>query len=389
MQLKILPLSALLFISLLVKAQNKHQDSGYIIYTLAKDTTSIAHYRLTGDDFTTTFVDRSYLNVTNLNVTKIKGRFFPNGELQYMEGYKYQPVIGKDSLLLQTFKLYEKGDSTYIEQMSGDRITERKNAGRVMVSFYPYIYLPVILANYVPKNVGDSIVGNSSGEPPAKFVVKRISDRKLTANSKVMGLFTLYIDERGKVDSIDAIGSSYNVKGTIVPYLNLDSIILLYAKKEQQFGPVGSASKRDSVQTVIGNTSIKISYSRPSMRGRVIFGEVVPWNRFWRTGANQATKITVSHPLDFNGKILPAGEYSVFTMPSQSGWTIMFNKEANIWGTNYNPAHDILRVPMQAEHLGEPVELMTIEVVPTTMGGAISVVWERIKASANFTTINK
>jgi hypothetical protein len=114
----------------------------------------------------------------------------------------------------------------------------------------------------------------------------------------------------------------------------------------------------------------------------------VPWNRYWRTGANRATKITLSHPLNFNGKVLPAGEYSIFTMPSQNGWTIMFNKEANIWGTDYNSEHDILRVPMQTEQLGEPVELMTIEVVPTSIGGAINVIWAGIKASAHFTTVN-
>lgn len=385
MQPKLLLLTALLFISLLAKAQSERQDSGYIIYTLARDTTSIIHYRLTGDDFTTTFIDRAYLNVTNFNVTRLKGRFFPNGELQYIEGYTYQPVFGKDSVLLVTFKLYEKGDSTYIEQKSGDGVAEWKYAGRVMVDFYPYIYMPALLANYVPKQVGDSIVGNHGG-PTAKFVVKRISDRKLMANSRYMGTFTLYLNERGKVDSIDAIGSSYNVKGTVVPYLNLDSIILHYAKREQQVGPVGYSNKRDSVQAAIGNASIKINYSRPSMKGRVIFGEVVPWKRFWRTGANMATNITVSHPLNFNGKILPAGEYSIFTMPSQTGWTIMFNKEAYIWGTDYNPAHDILRVSMQVEQLREPVELMTIEVVPAAKGGAINVIWERLKASAHFTT---
>lgn len=381
MQPKNLLLSALLFISLLVKAQNKHQDSGYIIYTLAKDTVEITHYRLTGDDFTATVVQRA-----NSNVNKIKGRFFPNGELQYMEGYRYKPVIGKDSILLLTFRLYEKGDSTYIEEKSGDRITEKKYAGRAMVWFWPYVHMSVILANYVPKNVGDSIVGNQLGDPPAKFVVKSIGDRKLLANSRYMGPFTLYLNERGKVDSIDAMGSSYNVKATIVPHLNLDSMILVYAKREQQFGPFGWPNKSDSVQTVIGNTSIKINYSRPSMRGRIIFGEVVPWNRHWRTGANLATKITVSHSLNFDGKILPAGEYSIFTLPSHAGWTIMFNKEANIWGTNYNPAHDILRVPMQVEQLREPVELMTIEVDPTATGGTINVIWERIKAYAHFTT---
>lgn len=376
---------ALLCMSLLGQAQNKHLDSGYIIYTLAKDTTSIAHFTLTGDDFTTTFVDKSYLNVTNFIVTKLKGRFFPNGELQYMEGYRYSPVFGKDSVLLETFMLYHRGDSTYIEEKRGDGIIKDKYAGRVMVSFYPYIYLPVLLANYAPKNIGDSIAGNSFADPPAKFVIKKISDRTLTAYSRYMGLFTLYLNEKGKVDSIDAIGSSYNIKAAVVPHLNLDSIILQYAKREQ-FGPVVPANNRDTVQVGIGNTIIKINYSRPSMKGRVIFGTVVPWSRHWRTGANEATRITVSHPLDFNGQVLPTGEYSIFTLPSPTGWTIMFNKEANIWGTNYNPDYDILRVPMQVEQLIEPVELMTIKVVPTVRGGAIQVIWEKTKASALFTT---
>lgn len=383
MQPKTLLLYALLFISLLVKAQNKHQDSGYIIYTLGKDTVEITHYRLIGDDFTATVVQRA-----NTNINKLKGRFSSTGELQYMESYGYKPVIGKDSILLLIFRLYQKGDTTYIEEKRGDKITERKHAGKVMMSYWPYVYLPVILANYVPKHVGDSLVGNHvvGDLPAAKFIMKRITNRKLTAYSRVMGPFTLFLNERGKIDSIDAMGSSYNVKATIVPHLNLDSIILSYARREQQFGPFGWPNKSDSVQTVIGNSTIKISYTRPSMRGRVIFGEVVPWNRYWRTGANRATKITVNHPLNFNGKILPTGEYSVFTMPSQAGWTIMFNREANIWGTDYNPAHDILRVRMQAEQLREPVELFTIEVVPTAKGGAINVIWERIKASAHFTT---
>lgn len=382
MQPKNLLLPTLLFISLFSLAQNKREDSGYIIYTLGKDTIEITHYRLTGDDFIATVVQRA-----NSNVNKIKGKFFPSGELQYMEGYRYKPVIGKDSLLLLTFRFYQKGDSTYFEEKSGNSIYRRKDSGRAMVNYWPYVQMNVLLANYAPKNVGDSIVSNHiiGDLPPAKFVMKRIADRKLTAYSRVMGPFTLYLNEKGKVESLDATGSSYNVKGTIVPHLNLDSIILSYARREEKFGPFGWPNKSDSIQTVIGNSSIKINYTRPSMRGRVIFGEVVPWNRYWRTGANQATKITTSYPLYFNGKILPAGVYSVLTMPSQTGWTMMFNKEANIWGTDYNSAHDVLRVPMQVEQLKEPVELMTIEVVPTAKGGAINVIWERTKASAHFT----
>jgi hypothetical protein len=385
MQPKNLLLPTMLFISLFSLAQSKQEDSGYIIYTLAKDTVEIAHYRLTGDDFTATVVQRA-----NSNVNKIKGSFFPNGELQFVEGYRYKPIIGKDSLLLLTFRFYQKGDSSFYEEKSGNQIYKRKDYGRAMMCYWPYVHMNVILANYAPKNVGDSIVSNHiiGDTPPAKFVMKRLAYRKLTTYSRVMGPFTLFLNERGKVASIDATGSSYNVKASIVSHLNLDSMIQVYAKREQQFGPFGWPNKLDSVQTVIGKTNIKIIYTRPSMRGRVIFGEVVPWNRYWRTGANRATKLTITHPLNFNGKILPAGEYSVFTMPTQTGWTMMFNNDANIWGTDYDPARDVLHVPLKVEKLKEAVELMTIEVVPTSKGGVINVIWERTKASAHFTTSN-
>ena len=118
----------------------------------------------------------------------------------------------------------------------------------------------------------------------------------------------------------------------------------------------------------------------------MIFGEVVPWNRFWRTGANAATKISLNQPIYFSGKELPAGEYSIFSMPAQNGWTMMFNKESNIWGTDYNSDNDVLRIPILIEHLQEPVELLTIELVPAGKGGVINVIWEKLKASVSFTT---
>jgi hypothetical protein len=73
-------------------------------------------------------------------------------------------------------------------------------------------------------------------------------------------------------------------------------------------------------------------------------------------------------------------------MPTKEGWTIMFNKEANTWGTRYNPANDVLRVPMQVEKLKEPVELMTMEILRANDGGTINIFWEKTKASVAFTT---
>jgi hypothetical protein len=347
----------------------------------------IGHYQLNGDDFDMTVLVRS-----PLEVHKLKGSLFSSGECKYVEGYAYKPAIGKDSLLLQTYKLFTRNDSTFTEQNMGGNVSVFAYSGRGMLhlGIYPYVFFNPLYAQYAPAKTGDSLLSAhlffGIKDP---VTIKRINKSTVTVGGKTMGLFNIYFNEKEKPNYIDAMGSSWNVKGKILSYLNIDSIIHLEAVRAQQFGERPLLNKLESIQATIGSTEIRITYSRPSSRGGVIFGEVVPWNRFWRTGANAATKITVSTPIFFNNKALPAGEYAIFTMPTKSGWTIMFNKEANLWGTQYNPANDVLRVPMKVKQLQEPVEVMTIEIIPANGGGSINVVWEKTKASVAFTTNSK
>jgi hypothetical protein len=344
----------------------------------------IGEYTLKGNDFSMAIIVRA-----NLAVHKVKGRFFANGDLKSAEGYAYKPIAGKDSLLLQSYKLITRNDSTIIEQKTGDnlKVYRYKGKGMMHLGINPYIFYMPLLAHYAPQKKGESVTSThfvlDKGVP---FIVKRINKTTVTAGSSLIGLFTIYLNEKGKVSSIDAIGSSWNVKGSIVPYLNMDSIIHVNALREQQYGALAELNKLDSLQTTIGASVIKIKYSRPSMRGRVIFGEVVPYNRYWRTGANMATKLSINSPIYFDNQELAAGEYSLYTMPTQQGWTMMFNKEANIWGTRYYPANDILKVPMQVAQIKEPVEVMTIEIEPVDNGGIIHIIWENTKASLPFTT---
>lgn len=381
-------LTLFLSLSLLMQAQKQKKDNGYLIYTLGKDTTAIGNYQLNGNVFIMTIVVRT----PSTNVHKLKGTFFPNGELQYAEGYNYKPLPGEDSQFIQSYKLYYERDSTFIEQKGRTNvITYQKYPAKAMlansIGVYPILFLPALIANYITIKKRDSILSHHIAVGKARtFTIKRINKQKLSMGSSAMGTFTLLFDPKGKLQFVDGVGSSWNLLGKAIPYLNMDSVIAANVSREQTSVPVGVINKLDSVQTTINSTATKIRYSRPSMRGRVIFGEVVQWNRFWRTGANSATKITINQPLYFDGQELPAGEYSIFTMPTQNGWTMMFNKEANIWGTDYNPEFDILRIPMKVEPLKEPVELMTIDVVTTGKGGLINVIWEKLKASVSFTT---
>jgi hypothetical protein len=107
------------------------------------------------------------------------------------------------------------------------------------------------------------------------------------------------------------------------------------------------------VGQTIGTHDMHISYGRPYVKGRDIFGGLVNYGEVWRAGANEATAIVIPADAKVEGEDLPAGVYSLFTIPGESEWTIIFNSQAKIWGTAHNGDHDVLRVtvePQEAPH---------------------------------------
>lgn len=109
-------------------------------------------------------------------------------------------------------------------------------------------------------------------------------------------------------------------------------------------------SPKAEVMQQVGLTDVKIFYGRPGVKGRTIWGKLVPYDAVWRAGANEATKITFSTDVVIEGKKLKKGSYSFFTIPGKKEWTIIFNKVADQWGAfEYNESQDALRVKVKAE----------------------------------------
>lgn len=98
----------------------------------------------------------------------------------------------------------------------------------------------------------------------------------------------------------------------------------------------------------VGVSEIELRYSRPSVRGRKIWGDLVPWGKIWRTGANEATTLSLSHDAEVDGKSLPAGTYALFTIPRKDRWTVIFNHDAKQWGAyEYREQRDALRISVR------------------------------------------
>lgn len=155
----------------------------------------------------------------------------------------------------------------------------------------------------------------------------------------------------------------------------------LLAQDKPPLSPPGEASvKFDDGKTVT------IKYSRPSMRGRKIFGELVPYGKVWRTGANAATSLTTDTALDIGGTSVPAGNYTLYTLPGERSWQLIVNKQTGQWGTKYDEGQDLARIPMKVSQLPSGLEIFTISLDKTGAKSAtLKLEWELTSATVNIT----
>ena len=126
---------------------------------------------------------------------------------------------------------------------------------------------------------------------------------------------------------------------------------------------------------------VNVTYCQPSKKGREIFGTLVPYGQVWRTGANAATIVTFNKDVTVAGKNVPAGEYTLWTIPNESNWTIILNKETGQWGTNYDEEEDLLRVDVPAGQTISTVEKFTIELRSADNGIDMDLAWDNTKVT--------
>jgi hypothetical protein len=134
--------------------------------------------------------------------------------------------------------------------------------------------------------------------------------------------------------------------------------------------------------------TITVDYSSPRMKGRKIFGELVPYGQVWRAGANEATTFVTTGDVKVGGKAVPAGSYTLFVIPNADKWTLIISKKTREWGTNYaGEAEDLARVDMKVAKLPATVENFTISFDPASGGNATSLrmEWETTRASVEIT----
>jgi len=157
-------------------------------------------------------------------------------------------------------------------------------------------------------------------------------------------------------------------------------------KEEKKEEKPKKKSPAETATLKTGGAKLSINYSSPRVKGRTIWGDLVKYDEVWRTGADEATVFETNKALVIEGKQLPTGKYSFFTIPGQEEWTVIFNTVHKQWGAyKYDETKDVFRVTVKPHAVEEAMENMTFYLQETTEGeGEIKLAWEKVKIAVGF-----
>jgi Protein of unknown function (DUF2911) len=164
------------------------------------------------------------------------------------------------------------------------------------------------------------------------------------------------------------------------------SFVMLVATLAIAQQPPQDKSKRpsphDTAEVTLQNKKVTIDYGRPFLKGRKVGQDLAPYGKVWRTGADEATALNTEIDLNIGGLTLPAGKYTIYTLPSEGTWKLILNKQTGQWGTKYDESQDLGRVDMRKSALPAPVEQFTISFDRTNEGTAdLNLDWGNMRVS--------
>jgi hypothetical protein len=178
------------------------------------------------------------------------------------------------------------------------------------------------------------------------------------------------IDEHGAIQYYDATATTRKLIVKRSGPLDMDALATRFADRA-----IGSLSGAGESEATVHGANIKLTFGQPAKRGRELFGGIVPWGERWRTGANRATHFSTDKDLKIGELDVPAGDYTLFSIPQPEGGTLIINKQTGQNGNSYDESRDLGRVPMTITTNDESVELFTIDAIERDDMGVLQLKW--------------
>tara|TARA_R110002126_G_scaffold13356_2_gene58084 strand:- start:2348 stop:3469 length:1122 start_codon:yes stop_codon:yes gene_type:complete len=294
--------------------------------------------------------------------------------------------FNSDGVVERSYK--KSGDSLVVSVKADD--------GSYQIQKYPYesgvlpfidmVHWPFEVAfNNAIKVAADSIDQRLiSGSRTSTFIVAKINPDSMTIRHPSRGVMGVQVDENGNILELDASATTRKLTVKRVNDVDINSIASRFAKSDKNGNPFGSLSGAVEESFTVNGVDVEVSYGSPQKRGRELFGEIVPFGKRWRTGANRATHFKISKDIKIQDLNVPAGEYTLFTIPEADGGTLIINKQTGQNGQTYDESRDLGRVEMTVREQEESVEGFTIIAEEKGNNGILKLMWGTTVYSIDF-----
>ena len=363
--------------------------SGAFVVRLGADTIVVERFVRTGDTYSVEQMLRSptaRLFHTHITVT-------PAGDVAGMSYMQHRIGSSRTDPPVAVTDVTITGDSATLLAKRGDSTVSNRRVAVAAAS------LPTLPSSYISHELAamrlvasrrDSMTVRLLGpNGPSGYAAKRVGTDSVFFIYDPTTIYRAHVDAQGHILHMHAPFTTFRFQLVRMPDVELVKYITAWSDAPA----FGALSPLDSFTTRVGAANVAIRYSRPSKRGRVVFGDstvaMEPWGKVWRTGANEATRITTDRDLTIGGATVPAGTYTLWTQLDRDAWKLIINTQLLrpdnsgrlLWGTMYDQQYDLIRVPMTMSTLPSPVERLTIALEPQGDGASLKVMWDVTQAT--------
>ena len=290
-----------------------------------------------------------------------------SGMLERMEATTFDTAGGSTTPTRREI-VTRVGDSLRIETTVGAQARSRVvHADPAVLPFIDMVHWPYELAlmRFKTSGVTEGPQPLLTGARVANFALARVGADSMTITHPTRGTMRLHVDRSGRLLALDAGATTRKLVVERRPWMPIDDIVRRWTAQDASGRSLGALSGRSRTSSVVGGATISLDHGTPSKRGRVIWGSLVPFGTVWRTGANEATHLETDRDLVFGTApdtlAVPAGRYTLFSVPERDGGWLIINRETGQAGTAYDPAKDLGRVRLLVRTLSTPVETFTIK----------------------------
>lgn len=363
--------------------ESSTENGAAFVTYLGNDTLAVEEFSQDGNEFTARVVLRSPRTTLSSYSLSLNDA----GGMESMTRTDYPLDVGFEGEGSVVQRATKQGDSLMVEFQTDDGMqTFTMEYDSTALPFIDMLHWPYELALSRAAETGQDTLNQPllTGSRFSDFIIAEIDADSMTIRHPFRGVMAVDVDQNGHLEMLDAGATTRKLKVHRQPSVDFENIAQRFASADQRGNPFGELSGAESAEFSFGNTNFRVEYGSPQKRGRDLFGGIVPWGERWRTGANEATHFYTSGDLQFGDLSVPAGEYTLFTIPEQDGGTLIINRETGQNGRSYDESRDLGRVPMEISQQQDTTEAFTIRIEESEDGGVLKLIWGQTVFSADF-----